>query len=60
MLLAGVIGVSVKFDSSPARVFGLGRIAASQEVLVKTLALVGKAGEVSPVAPRVCAPCDYF
>ena len=60
MLLAGVIGVSVKFDSSPARVFGLDRIAASQEVLVKTLALVGKAGEVSPVVPRVCAPCDYF
>ena len=57
MALAKVIGLCLNFDTSPMRTFGLDGIAPSQEILVKTLRLVGQDGSVTPSVPRACAPC---
>ena len=56
MALGKVIGLRMNFDSSPMRTFGLGGVASSQEVLVKTARLIDQDGGVTPSAPRACVP----
>ena len=57
MILSGVLRIELECDSSPMRIFGLGRAAGSQEILVKSARLVDKHGNPSPFAPQARAPC---
>ena len=55
---ADAIGLVMNSDSSPMRTFGVYRVAASQEVLVRPIRVVSADGVATPFAPRACVPHD--
>ena len=58
MLERGAMGLVLNFDSSPMRIFGMDRVAASQEVLGRSTRVVSADGVVTPFATRPYVPHD--
>ena len=56
MIEAFVVGLLMNLDSSPLRLFGIDKVAASHEVMVRSTRLVSANGTITPFAPRATVP----
>ena len=56
MIEKGRIGLLMNLDSSPSRLFGIDKVAASHEVLARCIFAVGMDGDITAFAPRATVP----